>query len=73
MNKAHGSARSEDCASLKDRGLTYIAIDMPGGLLMPPIPPHLDKASMRGFKHIALACLLCPMRLLSDFDADPAE
>lgn len=73
MTKAVGSARSDDCSSLRDTGLSYVAMDLPGGRLEPPILPHTDKGSHRGFKHPVLARLLCPMRLIEDFDSNPAE
>lgn len=73
MLKAMGSARSDDCSSLRDTGLSYIAMDLPARRLEPYIPPHADKGSHRGFQHQDLARLLCPMRMLAEFDADPAE
>lgn len=73
MSKAMGSARSDDCSSLRDTGLSYIAMDLPTRRLEPHIPPHADKGSHRGFQHPDLARLLCPMRMLSEFDANPAE
>jgi hypothetical protein len=30
-----------------------------------------DAKDMRGFKHVDIAALLCPLRLKGDFDEDP--
>lgn len=72
MTKALGSARSDDASSLKEAGLAYIALDTPGLRIEPIIPPKASK-SERGFTHPVLARLLCPMRLVSDFDTDPTK
>lgn len=72
MNKAVTSARSDDISSLKRDGLGYIALDLPGGAIVPIIPAKASK-SVRGFNHPVLGRLLCPLRYLAAFEADPEE
>lgn len=73
MTKASGSARSDDCGSLRETGLAYVALGCPNKQLSPAIPPKVDKGSHRGFKHPVLARLLCPIQFVAEFDANPDE
>ena len=50
---------------------SYVALETPGGELVPKIPANATKCESRGFYHPILARLLCPVKWLSDFDADP--
>jgi hypothetical protein len=72
MNKALGGARSDDCGSLREMGLSYVAIDTETKTLDPPILPRSAKVGTRGFYHPVLGRLLCPLKYIKDFDADPA-
>ncbi|PPQ74690.1 hypothetical protein CVT25_007633, partial [Psilocybe cyanescens] len=70
MNNATGAARSNDISSLKRAVLGYTAACMPNQRLDPPIPNN-DLKSGRGFAHIQLARLLCPVKNHDAFDDDP--
>lgn len=71
MNKYASTARSSDCGSLKESGLTYVALDLANKQLTPAIPARSLKSLYRGFNHLALARLLCPVTALDQFDKDP--
>ena len=73
MHVAAAAARGDDIASLNNHGLKYIALEQPGKQLVPDIPPDSDKTASRGYNHPVTSCLLCPARLLQEFDADPTE
>jgi hypothetical protein len=73
MNDAAGSARGNDIKGLLDRGLVYIAIDLPGNKLEPTISATSTKDQTRGHHHVILSRLLTPVRLLEDFDKNPEE
>ncbi|PPQ74679.1 hypothetical protein CVT25_008029, partial [Psilocybe cyanescens] len=70
MNNATGAARSNDISSLKRAVLGYTAACIPNQRLDPPIPNN-DLKSGRGFAHIQLARLLCPVKNRDAFDDDP--
>lgn len=63
-------ARSEDTGSLRYAILSYIPKDVRKDTLEPPLLTD-DSKALRGFHHPMTARLLCPMRLISDFDANP--
>jgi hypothetical protein len=73
MHIAAAAARGDDIASLNNYGLKYIALEQPGKQLLPDIAPDADKTTSRGHNHPVLSRLLCPARLLQEFDADPTE
>ena len=73
MNDAAGSARGNDIKGLLDRGLVYLALDLPGHKLDLPISAASIKDQTRGHHHIILSQLLTPVRLLEDFDINPDE
>jgi hypothetical protein len=72
MNKALRGARSDDCGSLREAGLTYVAIDTLSKVLEPPILPGNAKLGTQGFYHPVLGRLLCPLKYIEEFDTDPA-
>jgi hypothetical protein len=73
MTSAIGGARSDDCSSLKEVGLTYAALEAGTNALAPSIAPKTTKAATRGFHHPVLGRLLCPAKHLVDYDDDSAE
>jgi hypothetical protein len=73
MHTAAAGARGDDIASLSCSGLKYVALKQPNKQLIPDIPPDADKRSSRGHNHPVLSRLLCPVRLLGEFDEDPTE
>lgn len=73
MHIAAAAARGDDIASLNNHGLKYIALEQPGKQLVPDIAPDADKTGSRGHNHPVMSRLLCPARLLQEFDADPYE
>ena len=73
MHIAAASARGDDISSLNNHGLKYIALEQPGKQLVPDIAPDADKMTSRGHNHPVFSRLLCPARLLEEFDADPTE
>ena len=73
MHIAAAAGRGDDIASLNNHGLKYIALEQPGKRLVPDIAPDSDKTSSRGHNHPVTSHLLCPAKLLQEFDADPIE
>lgn len=73
MNDATGTACGNDIKSLLDKGLAYLALDLPSQQLLPFIGSTTSKEETRGHNHIVLSRLLCPVRLLADFDQNPDE
>ncbi|KAF9555025.1 hypothetical protein CPC08DRAFT_766259 [Agrocybe pediades] len=73
LDKAANAARSEDIHSLREDVLHYIALTMPDERLEPHIPPRARKKDTRGFNHIRLARLLCPVSKLGEFDKAPEK
>jgi hypothetical protein len=73
MNDATGTARGNDIKSLLDKGLAYLALDLPNQELLPFIGSTSSKEETRGHNHTLLSRLLCPVRLLGDFDLNPDE
>ena len=70
MNDAASGARGNDIKDLVDRGLVYVALDLPPGQKL-DISPTMSKQEARGHNHILLSRLLCPVRLLEAFDEEP--
>lgn len=64
-------AHSEDTGSLHYAILTYIPKDIHKDKLDPPLLTD-DSKALRGFHHPMTARLLCPMRLIEDFDRNPS-
>ena len=60
MHIAAAAARGDDIASLNNHGLKYIA-------------PDADKMASHGHNHPVFSRLLCPARLLQEFDANTTE
>jgi hypothetical protein len=73
MTSAIGGARSDDCGSLKEVGLTYAALEVGSNSLTPSITPKTTKTATRGFHHSVLGRLLCPAKYLVEFDENPTE
>jgi hypothetical protein len=71
MTQSLGSARSDDCGSLREGGVAYVALTSPLKMLQPLIPPKSPKDGIRGFNHVMLGRLLCPIKYIEEFDADP--
>ena len=72
MNQALGGARSDDCGSLREDGIAYVSLEISPTILTPAIPVKSPKAANRGFHHPILGRLLCPIKYINEFDADPA-
>ncbi|PPQ73254.1 hypothetical protein CVT24_009969 [Panaeolus cyanescens] len=72
MQEAASSARSADIFSLKDRILVYVAMDKANKQLDPQLLPN-DSKKKRGFKHIDLARLICPIVYKEEFERNPIE
>ncbi|KAA1471035.1 hypothetical protein DENSPDRAFT_836974 [Dentipellis sp. KUC8613] len=70
ITQAANSARTDDAGSLRYVGLNYVPRELHKDALIPPIPKQATKAD-RGFNHPMLARLLCPRKLLEQFDEDP--
>ena len=70
MHIAAAAARGNDITSLNNHGLKYIALEQPGKQLVLDIAPDADKMASRGHNHHVFSHLLCPARLLQEFDAD---
>ena len=73
MHTAASAARGDNIASLNIHGLKYIALEQPGKQIVPDIALDSDKRVSRGYNHPVTSRLLCPARLLQDFDANPDE
>jgi len=72
MNDAVTAARGADISSLSEKGIYYIELEQKEGLI-PKLDPAAPKTSTRGHNHPVLSRLLCPVRYLAEFDAEPAE
>ncbi|KIM35219.1 hypothetical protein M413DRAFT_14685 [Hebeloma cylindrosporum] len=73
LDAAVTAARGADISTLREAGLEYIALEQPDELLLPKIRRGAEKNTTRGHHHPVLSRLLCPVALLSDYDADPEE
>ena len=58
---------------MREKGLSYIELELPDKQLIPRIDPAAQKSSVRGHNHVVLSRLLCPVKYLAEFDANPAE
>ncbi|KAG1733095.1 hypothetical protein EDD22DRAFT_960264 [Suillus occidentalis] len=67
---AASDARSDDTGSLMREGLEYMLLDPESSSFNPPLLKKHGKAC-RGWNHPQTARLLCPVRRLEEFDADP--
>ena len=73
LNDAVTATRGADISSLREKGLYYIELEQPDQQLNPRLDPAAPKSSTRGHHHPVLSRLLCPVKYLAEFDADPAE
>jgi hypothetical protein len=71
MTEKLSGARSDDCSSLRETILSYVAIDYESKSLNPVIAPKSAKSGNRGFFHPVLGRLLCPAKYSNEFDLDP--
>jgi len=62
-----------DISSLHDKGIHYIELEQPNQELKPKLNVSAQKSIARGHYHSVLSRLLCPVKHLKDFDADPEE
>ncbi|KIJ09952.1 hypothetical protein PAXINDRAFT_157757 [Paxillus involutus ATCC 200175] len=70
VTAAYGG-RTDDTGSLKYDGLIYMLKDLIKDKIEPPIPKTRNGSKAdHGWNHGTIACLLCPMRDVEDFDAD---
>lgn len=73
METTSRSARSDDTTGLKKYGLPYVAQALPDLSAVDALALlRITKKAGRGFHHIYFARLLCPLRHLHLFIADPA-
>ena len=70
MHIAAAAAWGDDITSLNNHGLKYITLEQPGKQLVPDIAPDADKMASHGHNHHVFSRLLCPARLLQEFDAN---
>ncbi|KAF8148267.1 hypothetical protein B0H34DRAFT_737596 [Crassisporium funariophilum] len=73
LNEAVTAARGADISSLREAGLEYVALEEANEILLPKIRHGADKKTTRGYNHPVLARLLCPVKYLPEFDAEPEE
>lgn len=66
IDKAGARGRTNDLGRLRDHILEYAGISGRENLA------HLANRGNRGFKDPTLGRLLCPIKKLAEFDADPA-
>lgn len=64
-------ARQNDTTKLKKAGLAYIPLNPLVEHLEPPLMGN--HKSERGTQHPMIAKMLCPARLIKDFEANPTE
>jgi hypothetical protein len=70
MIDAAKGARSDDTGGLKMKAVLYIPVNPKKDVCMPPIANEKSKSD-RGFNHPMTSRLLCPQKMLHEFDADP--
>jgi hypothetical protein len=68
MAEAFGNARAQDTNSVHYDVPTFVPLDPLVDVVQPPITNH---KSARGFNHLVVGKLLCPLRLLPEYEADP--
>jgi hypothetical protein len=70
MVDAAKGARSDDTGGLKMKAVLYIPLNPKQDPCIPPITNEKSKSD-RGFNHAMVARLLCPRKLLDQYDTDP--
>jgi hypothetical protein len=70
MVDAAKGARSDDTGGLKMKAVLYIPLNPKQDPCIPPITNEKSKSD-RGFNHPMIARLLCPRKLLDQYDMDP--
>jgi len=73
LNDVVTGARGADIHSLREKGISYIELEQPGKCIIPHIDPAAPKNIVRGHNHLVLSRLLCPVKYLAEFDANPEE
>jgi len=68
MAEAFGKARAQDTNSARYDVPTFVPLDPLVDVVQPPIT---NDKSARGFNHPVVGKLLCPLRLLPEYEADP--
>jgi hypothetical protein len=68
MVEAFGNARAQDTNSARYVVPSFVPVDPLVDVVQPPIT---DNKSARGFNHPVVGKLLCPLRLLPEYEADP--
>jgi len=71
MKRIIASVRADDCARLKDRIATYVPANPAKDLISPPIQNRGSSCSHLGVNHPVLACFLCSITRLKEFEDDP--
>ena len=72
MNDIIDLARSNDCTRLWWDIGHYVAPDPSVTAVTPPINGSLSPTQL-GLNHPVLACLLCPIEAVDEYDDDPTE
>jgi hypothetical protein len=70
MVDAAKGARSDDTGGLKMKAVLYIPLKPKLDTCIPPITNEKSKSD-RGFNHPMISRLLCPRKLLDQYDTDP--
>ena len=70
MTDAAKGARSDDTGGLKVKAVLYMPFNPKQEACIPPITNEKSKSD-RGFNHPMTARLLCPQKLIGEYDADP--
>ena len=73
LNDVVMGAQGADIHSLCKKGVSYIKLEQPNKCIIPHIDLAAPKNTIRGHNHLVLSRLLCPVRYLSEFDANPDE
>ncbi len=73
LNDAVTAVRGSDISSLCEKGIYYIELEQPDQQLNLKLNPAAPKNSTCSHHHLVLSRLLCPVKYLAEFDADPAE
>ena len=68
MVEAFNNARSQDTNSARYELPTYVPLDPLVDVVQPPIT---SVKSARGFNHPVVGKLLCPLRLIPEYETDP--
>jgi hypothetical protein len=70
MVDAGKGARADDTGGLKMKAAMYIPLNPRQEACFPPITNEKSKSN-RGFNHPMIARLLCPRKLLDQYDMNP--